>query len=66
MSKKRTKLFPKCADRRHDCHWFMEDDGTCALLNAINKHCTFHKTNLEVALSKERHEQLLAERRKTR
>lgn len=65
MSKKSTKLFPKCVDRRHDCHWFMED-GTCALLNAKNKKCSFYKTTLEVALSKERHEQLLAERGKTR
>ena len=66
MSKKKNDtFFPKCVDRRHDCHWFM-DDGTCALLNAINKHCTFFKTTFDVALSKERHEQLLAEGRKPR
>lgn len=66
MAKKTTKLFPKCVDRRHDCHWFMEDDGTCALLNAINKHCKFFKTTLEVHLANEKHERLVLERKKAR
>ena len=65
MSKKNTKLFPKCVDRRHDCHWFMED-GTCALLNAINKKCSFYKTTLEVALANEKRERLVQERKKAR
>ena len=66
MSKKKNHtFFTNCVYRKHDCHWFMED-GTCALLNAKNKHCTFYKTTLEVHLSNERHEELLAERRKTR
>ena len=57
MPKKKTQLFPKCVDRRHDCHWFLED-GTCALLNAKNKHCTFCKTTLEVHLANEKREEL--------
>ena len=65
MPKKITKLFPKCVDRRHDCHWFMED-GTCALLNAINKKCSFYKTTLEVALANEKRERLVLERKKER
>ena len=66
MPKKNKEFFPKCVDRRHDCYWFMEDDGTCSLLNAINKHCTFYKTLIDVALSKEKHQNLLKERNKTR
>ena len=65
MSKKTTKLFPKCVDRRHDCHWFMED-GTCALLNEINKKCSFYKTTVEVALAHEKRERLVMERKKTK
>lgn len=65
MSKKNETFFPKCVDRRHDCHWIMED-GTCALLNAINKNCSFYKTTLGVALSREKSRFLLNERKKTR
>ena len=62
MSKNKT-FFPKCADRKHDCHWFM-DGGTCALLNAINKHCSFYKTTLGVALAHEQRENLVIKRKK--
>lgn len=65
MPKKSKNLFPKCVDRRHDCHWFMED-GTCALLSAINKKCSFYKTTLEVALANEKRERLVLERKKAR
>ena len=65
MPKKHDAFFPRCVDRRHDCHWFMED-GTCALLNAINKHCTFYKTSLGVHLAHEHRRELVEGRKKTR
>ncbi|MBO7694981.1 MAG: hypothetical protein J6T10_20375 [Methanobrevibacter sp.] len=40
---------PKCVDRRHNCNWYCED-GTCKLLNAENKKCTFFKTFIQVAV----------------
>ena len=65
MPKRNKTLFPKCVDRKHDCHWFMEG-GTCSLLNAINKKCSFYKTTLEVALAHEKGQSLVIERRKSR
>ena len=60
-TKNSKKWFPKCVDRRHDCHWIMED-GTCALLNVINKKCSFYKTTLDVALANEKRQRLCRER----
>ena len=65
MAKKHKEFFPRCVDRRHDCHWMLED-GTCGLLNAENKHCSFYKTTLGVALAHEKRERLVRERGKTR
>lgn len=62
---KKKSMFPKCVDRRHDCHWIMED-GECSLLNAENKKCNFYKTSLGVYLANEHRENLVESRKKTR
>ncbi|MBR2651340.1 hypothetical protein IKD48_00745 [bacterium] len=59
--KKENKVvFPKCVDEKKNCIFYKE--GTCKLLNAENKICSFFITHSQYRDKMRHHQRLLRDR----